>query len=130
MERQMGIGMIAALGVAVVMALASGPAFADGSAEDGAKVYKKRCLTCHPIEAGRHKMGPSLAGIMGTKAGTVAGFGKYKGLKDSDIVWDDANMDKWLADPKKFLGKKTNMSYRLKNSEKRASVIAYIKTLK
>lgn len=125
----MGKGAIAALGVAVAMTLASGSALAEGNVQDGAKVYKKRCQSCHPTEAGKHKMGPSLAGIMGTKAGTVAGFNKYKGLKGSDIVWDDANMDKWLANPKRFLGRKTSMSYKLKNGEQRASVIAYIKTL-
>jgi cytochrome c len=73
--------------------------------------------------------GSALAGGFGRKAGTVPGFHKYKGLKGSDIVWDDTTMDQWLANPKKFLGKKTSMVYKLKNVTKRADVIEYMKTI-
>ncbi len=126
----MSKGKIAALAAAVVMALISGPAFAEGDPKVGASVYKKRCLSCHPKEAGKHKMGPSIAAMFGRQAGTVPGFRKYKGLKGSKIVWDEANMDKWLANPKKFIGKKTSMVYKLKNAKHRADVIEYMKTLK
>lgn len=126
----MSKGKTVALVAAVVMALVSGVAFASGDLKKGAEVYKKKCLNCHPITAGKHKMGPSLANMFGRKAGTVPGFHKYKGLKGSEIVWDETNMDQWIANPKKFLGKKTSMVYRLKNAKKRADVIGYLKTLK
>jgi len=119
-----------ALAVAVVMALVSGSAFAGGDPAKGAEVYKKKCLSCHPTTAGTHKMGPSLVNMFGSKAGTVPGFHKYKGLKGSKVVWDETSMDQWLANPKKFLGKKTSMVYKLKNAKKRADVIEYMKTLK
>ncbi len=119
-----------ALFVAVVMALVSGSAFAGGDPTKGAEIYKKKCLSCHPKTAGRHKMGPSLANIFGRKAGTVPGFHKYKGLKGSEIVWDATSMDQWIANPKKFIGKKTSMVYKLKNAKKRADVIEYMKTIK
>ncbi len=121
---------VALVAAAVVMALVSGSAFASGDLTKGASVYKKKCLSCHPTTAGKHKMGPSLANMFGRKAGTVPGFHKYKGLKSSEIVWDETNMDQWIANPKKFLGKKTSMVYKLKSAKSRADVIEYLKTLK
>ena len=114
-----------ALSTLLMAAMVSGPALADG---DGAKVFKKKCKVCHTTEAGKHKMGPSLAGIVGMKAGSTS-FAKYKGLKGSDVVWTEENLDKFLANPKKFVGAKT-MALKLKKEDDRAAVIAYLKTLK
>ena len=111
----------------LAMAFISGPTLASGD-EAGAKVFKKRCGACHSIEPGKNKNGPSLAGIIGRKAGTTD-FAKYKGLKGSDVVWDESNLDKFLANPKKFVGAKT-MAYKLKKEDERAIVIEYLKTLK
>jgi cytochrome c len=116
------------LAMAIAMALAATSAFADGDAAKGEKVFKKKCKACHTVKAGMNKVGPSLAGIVGKKAGMVAGYKKYKGLKGADFVWDDANLDKWLTNPKKFIGKKTSMSFKLKKADARADVIAYLKT--
>lgn len=116
------------LAMAIAMALAATPAFAGGDATKGEKVFKKKCKACHTVKAGKNKVGPSLAGIVGKKAGMVAGYKKYKGLKGADFVWDEANLDKWLANPKKFIGKKTSMSLKLKKADARADVIAYLKS--
>lgn len=113
---------------AFAMAFISSPAIASGNAEAGAGVFKKRCGACHSIEAGKNKSGPSLAGIIGRQAGTTD-FAKYKGLKGSKIVWDEENLDKFLANPKKFVGAKT-MVYKLKKEDERANVIEYLKTIK
>jgi len=116
-------------GAAVTIAISALPAMADGNAAKGKNIYVKKCLACHTVKASRHKMGPSLAGIFGSKAGSTD-FKRYKGLKGSDIVWNEENLDKFLANPRKFLGKKTGMKSRLKGAEKRADVIEYLKTLK
>jgi len=111
----------------LVLAMMSNPATASGDAAAGANTYKKRCLSCHSLEPGKHKMGPSLAGIFGTKAGATD-FSKYKGLKGFDAVWDEESLDKFLANPKKFVGAKT-MVYKLKKEADRANVISYLKSL-
>ena len=109
-------------------ALLASPTIASADA-DGVKVFKKRCSSCHSTNAGKNKSGPSLAGIIGSKAGTVEGFTRYKGLKDSDIVWDEDNLDGWLKNPKKFIGKSTSMTYKLKKEDEREAVIKYLKGL-
>jgi cytochrome c len=114
--------------VAAAIALASGGAFAGGDAAKGEKVFAKKCKLCHSAAAVDKGMGPPLAGIVGAKAG-ASDFKKYKGLKGSDIVWTEDNLDKFLANPKKFLEKKTSMAGKMKKADQRADVIAYIKTL-
>ncbi len=129
-----------AIGVAVAVAVASSSAFAgakdgakgeDGDAKKGAKYFKKRCKACHSVKkGGKHKIGPKLFGVVGRKAGSTD-FKRYLALKGSGIIWDDANLDGWLADPKKFGGnKKTKMSAKTKKAGDRADLIAFMKTLK
>ncbi len=122
-----------AVALAAAFALASGTAMAAGDAGKGKKVFKK-CKACHSTVAGKNKVGPSLAGIVGRKAGTAPGFKRYKGLKGADWTWDEALIDEYLTDPKKFAkartGKKTSMTFKLKKTADRANVIAYLNTLK
>ena len=44
------------------------------AAEPGESVFKKNCAICHTLEPGKNKIGPSLAGVVGRKAGSVPGF--------------------------------------------------------
>ena len=124
---------IAAVALAAAMALTSASAVAAGNAKKGKKVFNK-CKACHAVKAGKNKVGPSLAGIVGRKAGTASGFKRYKGLKGADWTWDEALLDEYLTDPKKFAkartGKKTSMTFKLKKAGQRADVIAYLATLK
>ncbi|MDH3597311.1 MAG: cytochrome c family protein [Rhodospirillales bacterium] len=117
---------IASLLVAGALALASQGALAAGDAAKGEKVYKK-CKACHSLEAGKKKVGPSLAGIFGRTAGTVEGFKYSKAMVESGIVWDDKTMDEFLAKPKKVIPK-TRMGFPgLKKEADRANLIAYMK---
>ena len=97
-----------------------------GDAANGEKVFKK-CKACHTLEAGKNKVGPSLAGIVGAKAGSVEGYKYSKAMAGSDVVWDEANLDTYLTKPKDFM-KGTKMSFAgLKKEEDRADVIEYLK---
>ena len=114
------------LALGAAMMISSGSALAS---EDGAKTFKKRCAACHTVEAGKHKSGPSLAGIVGKKAGS-SDFKRYKGLKGADFTWDEDNLDAWIADSRKFakakLGGKTSMSVKIKKEEEREAIIEFL----
>jgi cytochrome c len=84
---------------------------------------------CHTTQAGQNKIGPSLAGIVGSKSGTVPGFDFSPALKNANITWDDANLDKFLANPVGFVHG-TKMFVNLPNATDRQNVIAYLETLK
>jgi cytochrome c len=129
----MRMAVLLAFAAAVALAAASGPALA-GDAAAGEQVFKRVCTTCHSVEPGVNKTGPSLANIYGLKAGST-NFPRYKGLVGADFTWDSENLDAYLADPKAFVlantqNKTTAMTYALKNPEQRQDVIAYLQTLK
>jgi cytochrome c len=109
--------------------LIAAPALADGDAEKGEKTFNA-CKACHDVEKGVNKVGPTLKGVVGRKAASVADY-KYseamiaKGAEG--IVWDEATLAAYLPDPKAFVPK-TKMAYAgLKKPEDVANVIAYLK---
>ena len=116
-----------------ILVLGATPAIAGGDAVRGKKVFNK-CKACHSIKAGKHKIGPSLAAVIDRKAGTAKGFKRYKGLKGADWDWDEATLDEYLTNPKKFVKsrnkRKSAMILKLKKKRDRDDVIAYLKSLK
>ncbi|QUL37998.1 cytochrome c family protein [Erythrobacter sp. JK5] len=58
------------------------------------------CSGCHVAEAGEPSMaGPNLYGVFGRKAGALDDFAYSDALASSDIVWDNATLDRFLANP-------------------------------
>ncbi|WP_225009966.1 c-type cytochrome [Novosphingobium percolationis] len=100
------------------------------AAADAAPAAFGICKSCHAVEKGKTLIGPSLAGIVGTKAGDVAGYDFSPALKASNLTWDEATLDKWLENPMKLVPG-TRMTYAGQvDPEKRKAIIAYLKTLK
>ena len=105
-----------------------GPARA-ADATAGEAVFKSQCSICHSVQPGRNQVGPSLAGIVGRKAGQVPGFRYSPANKNSDLTWDAATLDRYLTSPKDVVPH-TIMTYGgLKDADKRANLIAYLATL-
>jgi cytochrome c len=108
-------------------ALASSAAVAEGDAEQGGKVYNK-CKACHVVDEQKNRIGPHLVGIIGRPAGSVEDFSYSTPMKDSGIVWDEATLDQYLADPKGLVPG-TKMAFAgLRKEEERQDVIAYLKS--
>jgi cytochrome c len=107
----------------------SGLAVGAGDPKRGAQVFQA-CAACHSVERGEHMTGPSLAGILGHRAGTSEGFLRYsEAMKRSGVVWSEGNLDKWLADPSQFVAG-TSMTFAgLEKSKDREDLIAYLKTV-
>jgi cytochrome c len=112
--------------VAGVIAVASHSAVAEGDVAKGEKLFK-RCAACHSLEAGKKKIGPTLAGVFGRKAGAVEGFKYSKAMMESEIVWDEETIDQYLEKPKTFIPKNKMAFPGFKKPEQRADVIAYLK---
>jgi len=107
----------------------SSTALAAGDPTAGEKAYASHCAVCHATTPGENKIGPSLAGIVGSKSGTVPGFNFSTAMKEANVTWDDANLDKYLANPSGFVHG-TKMFVNLPSETDRANVIAYLNTLK
>jgi nitrite reductase (NO-forming) len=96
-----------------------------GDAAAGRLVFRK-CQACHSIEAGKNLLGPSLAGIIGRKAGTEAGYNYSPAMKSADIVWSPETLDKYLTDPAKLVPGNKMPFPGLKTDHDRSDVIAYL----
>ncbi|OCC24470.1 hypothetical protein MB02_06740 [Croceicoccus estronivorus] len=88
-----------------------------------------QCRSCHSVEPGRQMVGPSLAGIFGTKAGDVAGYNFSAAMKESGLVWDEATLDTYLQAPRETIPGTKMIFPGLKDEAKRQAVIAYLKTI-
>ena len=114
-----------AVGAAIVLAAALPTAAGAQDAKAGEKVFVK-CKACHTIEEGKHRVGPSLANVIGRKAGSSDGFKYSDAMKNSDITWTPENLDKYLADPKTFIPGNKMVFVGLKEEQDRKNVIAYL----
>lgn len=114
--------LLQALTITAAVAFASGAVAAE---PNGEKLFNKKCGTCHSLKPGVNKVGPSLNGIIGRRAGG-SDFANYKALQGANFTWDLENINEWIADPKKFIGKPTAMTVKVKKDDERAAIIAYI----
>lgn len=108
------------------MALCPTGAAADGDASRGEKLFA-RCGACHSVN-GQNKPGPSLAGVVGRRAGAVEGTRYSKALAQSEIVWTEQNLDAYLAAPTTLV-RGTTMTMRIAGEQDRQDLIAYLKSL-
>ena len=87
------------LGLAVLILAV--PTLAEAqSAEDGKAVFNK-CRACHQVGPGaKNLVGPELNGLIGRKAGSVAGFNYSEANKNSGITWDQATFREYIKNPR------------------------------
>ena len=104
---------------------AAGMARADGDAARGEKKFEE-CAACHKIERGENDMGPSLHGVFGRKAGTLADFRYSPALKRSGITWSAQTLDTFLADPQKVVPANRMPYAGLADASDRTDLIAYL----
>lgn len=97
---------------------------ADSNATRGEKIYQ-RCAACHSLD--RNRSGPKHCGVFGRRAGSVPGFSYSSAMTKSGIVWDEASLDRFLANPLKAVPG-TRMGYAgVRDPQERADLIAYLK---
>ncbi|WP_156255463.1 c-type cytochrome [Sandarakinorhabdus oryzae] len=105
--------------VAAAFMVAATPALA----VDGAALYAQRCSRCHALD--RNGIGPSHAGLVGRKAGTMPGYAYSPALAAADFAWTPAQLDRWLTNPQALVpGAK--MYFRVPDPADRAAIIAYL----
>ena len=115
---------------ALAVALPLHTALAAGDAAAGAAIVKTKCGICHSVVAGQNRVGPSLFGVVGRKAGTEPGYNYSTANKTSGKTWDEATLDVYLTNPRGLVPG-TKMAFAgLPEASDRANVIAYLATLK
>lgn len=118
-----------AAGIVLSAALGNSSAQAAGTGDParGARLYDERCSACHALDEDR--IGPHHRGVVGRKAGGVAGYEYSAALAGVNFVWTLTSLDAWLADPQaRVPGQR--MEANVPNPQDRADLIAYLTSLK
>ncbi len=112
---------------AAALATGSGSAAGAGDPVQGAQAFRN-CVACHSIEPGQNMTGPSLAGALGRKAGSLATFHRYSdALKRSSVVWDEQSLDAWIANPAAFIPGNDMAFSGLPDPRARSNLVAFLK---
>ena len=115
---------LAGTACALTMVAAPVASGAGGDPKAGEAIYS-RCAACHALEYDR--TGPRHCGLLGRRAGTVPSFDYSEAMQRSKIVWSEATLDRFLADPLRAVPG-TAMGYAgVKDPKERADLIAYLK---
>ncbi|HWS67988.1 MAG TPA: c-type cytochrome, partial [Steroidobacteraceae bacterium] len=110
------------------MAFSCSRALAQADAAAGKTAFANQCSSCHTTEPGKNAFGPSLAGVIGRRAGTAPGYKYTDAMANSGLTWDQKTLDSFLTSTTaKVPG--TAMAVALPNASDRATIIAYLETL-
>jgi cytochrome c len=105
------------------------PALADEVAV-GKATYTRACRTCHSVREGENRNGPTMYGVVGRKAGTVAGFAFSSAMQNSGVVWDEATLDKFITDPAAVVhGHRMQPFGGIDSAEQRSQIIVFLKSI-
>jgi len=86
----------------------------------GADITRRECGSCHYLDKNVRKVGPSLQGIYGQAP-------KTRGIPVE--VWNEVSLDAWIENPTGVHPKTRMKIPGIKDAEKRAQIIEYLKTL-
>jgi cytochrome c len=95
-----------------------------GDASRGQTLFEKRCVGCHSLTVNRE--GPRLQAVFGRAAGSVADYAYSPSLKKTNLMWDEATLDKWLTDPDAFIPG-NNMDFLVSKPQERKDLIAFLR---
>jgi cytochrome c len=87
------------------------------------------CAACHSVDPGDHGIGPSLAGVFGARAGAQSGFEYSQAMKDSGLTWNQANLDRYLDNPRAAVPGTTMAFAGVKDAARRQAIIDYMRAL-
>ncbi len=110
---------------------AANSALADGDPVRGERIIRK-CKACYTLEVGKHRVGQSLAGVLGRTAGTADRYKYSRAMAAygaTGVVWGDQTLDHYLENPRKVV-KGTKMAFPgLKKPQDRTDLIAFLNRL-
>lgn len=98
-------------------------------AVSGDKLFGQQCGACHSAKTGETRVGPSLAGVFGRKAGSVAGYAYSPALRTSKLTWTAATLNAWLTNSQANVPG-SRMSYAQADPAKRRLIIDHLLSLK
>jgi cytochrome c len=111
--------------LALPLALIACPAAAQD--DPGQVLFNNACRTCHTLELGDNRLGPTLHGIVGREAGSLPDYSYSQAMRGSGIVWDEANLDRFIENPDGLIPGNNMKPYAgMTSAEDRAAIVAFL----
>ena len=131
MARSPASGLHLTLGVAVLAfgVAATSQARAAGDVAAGQALFQQKCSICHSNVKGEMRVGPSLWGVVGRKAGTLPGYTYSNAMAHADRVWNAQTLNVYLTNPQKDIPGVKMLFPGLPSQTDRDNIIAYLSTL-
>jgi len=89
-----------------------------------------KCAACHTVTRGSSGVGPSLAGVIGAKAGKRPGFTYSPAMKKSTVVWSRDTLNRFILNPAAVTPGTIMPNPGAMSAADRAAIVNYIATLK
>lgn len=89
----------------------------------GRQLFAERCAACHSLDT--NKAGPMLGNVVGRRAGSAPGYSYSSALRGAELTWSADTLDRWLADPRKFIAG-AKMPIRVLDASARRDLIAFL----
>lgn len=94
----------------------------------GADGPLKQCVVCHSIETGGTlRVAPPLHGIVGARKARTEYYAYSAALRNAGGDWTEADLDKFLTAPSKFLPGTAKTLVGIADPKERADIIAALK---
>jgi cytochrome c len=98
--------------------------------EMGEQVFNSACRTCHTTREGDNRLGPHLHDIVGRKAGAIPNYGYSSAMKSAGFVWDEATLDRFIANPDEIVPGNGMRPYGgLASVDTRAKLLLFLRSL-
>jgi cytochrome c len=121
-----------ALAFVAPVGFGAGAARADGDPVKGQAAFERQCAICHTVDKdGANRYGPNLFGIMGRKAGTVAGFAYSNAFRTrANWEWTEDGIGGWIMFPSTMVPGTAMGAFQGIAERDRDDLVAYLATLK
>jgi len=87
------------------------------------------CWSCHDLHGEQNKVGPSLSGVFGRRAGEAAFPGYSQAMRESGIVWHEQALREFLLDPQRVVPGTTMVASGPRHVGQVDALVFYLKKL-
>lgn len=113
--------------IAVALLLPAANASAQAQSSDGKVAFNTSCRTCHSMNEGDHRLGPSLHNVAGSEAGSAEGYNYSRAMSESNVVWDAEALDRFIENPEAVISGNNMKPYGgISDPEVRSRIVSYL----
>lgn len=101
------------------------PASWAADTQNGRAAFENLCANCHTTVSAQNSFGPSLAGLIERRSGTLLGYRYSQAMRNADITWNASSLDEFLqSSTSRVPG--TSMDVSISDASVRADLVEYL----